>query len=136
MLGTLKVFTRVITDISTANDSVPSPVPGYKVDYEDIDTLFSQVKAIRLKPVDQFYSKFDPETSGLRYDGDGSNEGDHATQALGKRNTNPGSMNARPTGSKMFHQDPDTSKTRMTGPRPSGYESRDRNGVSSKSAIR
>lgn len=136
MLGTLKVVTSVITDISTANDSVPSPVPGYKVDYEDIDTMFSQVKTIRLKPVDQFYSKFDPETSGVRYDGDGSNAGDQATQALGKRNTNPGSMNTRPTGSKMFNQDPENSKNRMTGPRPTGHESKDRNGISSKSANR
>lgn len=136
MLGTLKVATGLITDISTANDSVPSPVPGYKVDYEDIDSMFSQVKTIRLKPVDQFYSKFDMETSGPRYDGDGSHDGDQANQVLGKRNTNPGSMNARPTGSKMLHQDPENSKDRMTGPRPTGHESKDRNGISSKSANR
>lgn len=136
MLGTLKVVTSVITDISTANDSVPSPVPGYKVDYEVIDSMFSQVKNIRLKPVDQFYSKFDPETSRPRYDGHGSNDGDQATQALGKRNTNSGGMNARPTGSKMLDQDPENSKNRMTGTRPTGYESKDRNGISSKSANR
>jgi hypothetical protein len=69
-----------------------SPNQGYKVDYDEIDMLFSQARTIRLKPADQFLSKVDPavtQDNSAPVNHQSSHQQDPSNNSLGKRLMGP-----------------------------------------------